>query len=42
MPNLTMNNLVKTVKATIGISVVGVSEDPGSKDKVGKETEVDF
>ena len=44
VPNLTMNNLVKTVKATGGIGVVGVfiPEDPGSKDKLAKEWKIAF
>ena len=44
VPNLTMNNLVKTVKATGGIGVVGVfiPEDPGSKDKLAKEGKIAF
>ena len=44
VPNLTMNNLVATVKATGGIGVVGVfvPEDPGSKDKLGKRGQMAF
>ena len=44
VPNLTMNNLVKTVKATGGIGVVGVflPEDPGSKDKLAKDGKLAF
>ena len=44
VPNLTMNNLVKTVKATGGIGVVGVflPEDPGAKDKLAKEGKLAF
>ena len=44
VPNLTMNNLVKTVKATGGIGVVGVflPEDPGAKDKLAKEGKIAF
>jgi glutathione-independent formaldehyde dehydrogenase len=44
VPNLTMNNLVATVKATGGIGVVGVfvPEDPGSKDKLEKRGQMAF
>jgi len=44
VPNLTMNNLVKTVKATGGIGVVGVflPEDPHAKDKLAKEGKLAF
>ena len=44
VPNLTMNNLVKTVKATGGIGVVGVflPEDPGAKDDLAKEGKLAF
>ena len=44
VPNLTMNNLVATVKATGGIGVVGVfvPEDPGSKDTLGKRGQMAF
>ena len=44
VPNLTMNNLVKTVKATGGIGVVGVflPEDPGAKDPMAKEGQIAF
>ena len=44
VPNLTMNNLVKTVKATGGIGVIGVfiPEDPGAKDKLAKEGKLAF
>ena len=44
VPSLTMNNLVKTVKATGGIGVVGVfiPEDPGAKDKLAKEGKMAF
>ena len=44
VPNLTMNNLVATVKATGRIGVVGVfvSEDPGAKDKLGKRGQMAF
>ena len=42
--NLTMNNLVATVKATGGIGVVGVfvPEDPGAKDKLQKRGQMAF
>jgi glutathione-independent formaldehyde dehydrogenase len=44
VPNLTMNNLVATVKATGGIGVVGVfvPEDPGSKDRLEKRGQMAF
>jgi glutathione-independent formaldehyde dehydrogenase len=44
VPNLTMNNLVQTVKATGGIGVVGVflPEDPGSKDKLERRGQLAF
>ena len=44
VPNLTMNNLVNTVKATGGIGVVGVfvPSDPGSSDKLAKKGEMAF
>ena len=44
VPNLTMNNLVATVKATGGIGVVGVfvPEDPGAKDKLEKRGQMAF
>ncbi len=44
VPNLTMNNLVKSVKATGGIGVVGVfiAEDPGAQDKLAKKGEIAF
>jgi len=44
VPNLTMNNLVKTVKATGRIGVVGVfvPEDPGSPDKLEKRGQLAF
>jgi glutathione-independent formaldehyde dehydrogenase len=44
VPNLTMNNLVKSVKATGGIGVVGVfvPKDPGAKDKLAKNGEIAF
>lgn len=42
--NLTMNNLVATVKATGGIGVVGVflPEDPGAKDRLEKRGQMAF
>ncbi|GAB3478133.1 glutathione-independent formaldehyde dehydrogenase [Polaromonas eurypsychrophila] len=44
VPNLTMNNLVKTVKATGGIGVVGVfiPKDPGAQDKLAKIGQLAF
>jgi glutathione-independent formaldehyde dehydrogenase len=44
VPNLTMNNLVKSVKATGGIGVVGVfvPEDPGAEDELEQEGKLAF
>ncbi|MEC4719912.1 glutathione-independent formaldehyde dehydrogenase [Noviherbaspirillum sp. CPCC 100848] len=44
VPNLTMNNLVKSVKATGGIGVVGVfmPEDPGASDELAKQGKLAF
>ena len=44
VPNLTMNNLVKSVKATGGIGVVGVfvPEDPGAADALAKKGQIAF
>ena len=44
VPNLTMNNLVQTVKATGGIGVVGVflPEDPGAQDSLAKKGQLAF
>ena len=44
VPNLTMNNLVKSVRATGGIGVVGVfvAADPGSEDPLMKEGKLAF
>jgi glutathione-independent formaldehyde dehydrogenase len=44
VPNLTMNNLVKTVRATGGIGVVGVfvAQDPGAKDELAKQGKMAF
>ena len=44
VPNLTMNNLVKTVKATGGIGVVGVfiPKDPGAEDALAKTGHLAF
>jgi threonine dehydrogenase-like Zn-dependent dehydrogenase len=44
VPNLTMNNLVKSVKATGGIGVVGVfmPEDPGGADDMAKQGQIAF
>jgi glutathione-independent formaldehyde dehydrogenase len=42
-PNVTLNNLVKSVRATGGLGVVGVfTQDPKSPDKLMKEGEVAF
>ena len=43
-PNLTMNSLVETVKATGSIGVVGVfiPEDPGAKDKLAQQGQLAF
>jgi len=44
VPNLTMNNLVKTVRPTGGIGVVGVfiPEDPHAKDKLARQGQIAF
>lgn len=44
VPNLTMNNLVKSVAATGGIGVVGVflPSDPGAHDKLAKKGQIAF
>ena len=44
VPNLTMNNLVKTVKPTGGIGVVGVflPQDPMAQDPLAKEGKIAF
>ncbi len=44
VPNLTMNNLVQTVKATGRIGVVGVflPEDPGAADTLAKQGRIAF
>jgi threonine dehydrogenase-like Zn-dependent dehydrogenase len=44
VPNMTMNALVKSVRATGGIGVVGVfvPEDPGSKDKLAQKGQMAF
>jgi threonine dehydrogenase-like Zn-dependent dehydrogenase len=44
VPNLTMNNLVQTVKATGRIGVVGVflPEDPNAQDKLQKRGQLAF
>jgi threonine dehydrogenase-like Zn-dependent dehydrogenase len=44
VPNLTMNNLVKSVRATGGIGVVGVfvAKDPRSRNKLAKHGEIAF
>ncbi len=43
-PNMTLNNLVQSVKATGTIGVIGVFEpqDPGSPDQLGKQGEIAF
>ena len=44
VPNQTMNDLVKSVRATAGIGVVGVfvPEDPHAKDKLAKRGQIAF
>jgi glutathione-independent formaldehyde dehydrogenase len=44
IPNLTMNNLVRSVKFTGGIGVVGlfVPNDPGASDELAKKGEIVF
>jgi threonine dehydrogenase-like Zn-dependent dehydrogenase len=44
VPNMTMNDLVHSVKPTGGIGVIGVfvPEDPGAKDKLAKEGKIAF
>jgi glutathione-independent formaldehyde dehydrogenase len=44
VPNMTMNNLVNSVKATGGIGVIGVfvAQDPHAKDKLAKEGQIAF
>jgi glutathione-independent formaldehyde dehydrogenase len=44
VPNLTMNNLVKSVRATGGIGVVGVfvAQDPGSPDELMQKGQLAF
>jgi glutathione-independent formaldehyde dehydrogenase len=44
VPNLTMNNLVASVKATGSIGVVGVfiPEDPGAEEELEKEGKIAF
>jgi glutathione-independent formaldehyde dehydrogenase len=44
IPNMTMNNLVKSVKFTGGIGVVGVfiPQDPGAQDELAKKGEIVF
>lgn len=44
VPNLTMNNLVQSVKFTRGIGVVGVftPQDPGASDDLAKKGEIAF
>jgi threonine dehydrogenase-like Zn-dependent dehydrogenase len=44
IPNLTMSNLVKSVRATGALGVVGVSvpKDPGSPDPLAKDGQIAF
>ena len=44
VPNLTMNNLVASVRPTGGIGVVGIflPQDPGGADKLAKQGEIAF
>lgn len=44
IPNLTMNNLVKTVRPTGGLGVIGVfvPKDPGAADPLAKKGEIAF
>lgn len=44
VPNLTMNNLVKSVRPTGGIGVIGVfvPQDPGASDKLAKQGQIAF
>lgn len=44
VPNMTMNDLVKSVRATGGIGVVGVfvEEDPGGADELAKKGQIAF
>lgn len=44
VPNITMNELVQSVRATGGIGVVGVfvPEDPGSRDKLAQQGKLAF
>jgi len=44
VPNLTMNHLVKSVKATGGLGIIGVfvPQDPGASDKLAKKGEIAF
>ena len=44
VPNLTMNNLVKSVRPTGGLGIIGVfvPEDPGSKDQLANKGEIAF
>ena len=41
---MTMNNLVKSVKATGGLGIIGVfiPKDPGAKDKLAKDGQIAF
>ncbi len=44
VPNMTMNNLVESVRPTAGIGVVGVfvPEDPGASDELAKQGKIAF
>jgi threonine dehydrogenase-like Zn-dependent dehydrogenase len=44
VPNMTMNNLVQSVKPAGGLGIIGVfvPEDPGAKDKLAKQGQIAF
>jgi glutathione-independent formaldehyde dehydrogenase len=44
VPNMTMNNLVKSVKATGGLGIIGVfvPKDPDAEDKLAKQGQIAF
>jgi threonine dehydrogenase-like Zn-dependent dehydrogenase len=44
VPNMTMNNLVNSVKATGGLGIIGVfvPKDPGAEDKLAKNGQIAF
>jgi glutathione-independent formaldehyde dehydrogenase len=44
VPNMTMNELVKSVKPTGGLGIIGVfvAEDPGAKDQLAKKGQIAF